>query len=89
MPGFTAWAGLTRIGIPKPGETVAVAAASGPVGATVGQIGKLLDSRVVGIAGGPEKCAYAVDELDFDACIDHKAPDFAEQLAKARSPRRP
>ena len=83
MPGFTAWAGLTRIGAPKAGETIAVAAATGPVGATVGQIGKLLGCRVVGIAGGPEKCAYAVDELGLDACIDHKAPDFAEQLAKA------
>ncbi len=82
MPGFTAWAGLTQIGAPKPGETIAVAAATGPVGATVGQIGKLLGCRVIGIAGGPEKCAYAVNELGFDACIDHKAPDFAEQFAK-------
>ncbi|MHA6645542.1 NADP-dependent oxidoreductase [Mesorhizobium sp. A623] len=83
MPGFTAWAGLKQIGAPKRGETIAVAAATGPVGATVGQIGKLLGCRVVGIAGGPDKCAYAVSELGFDACIDHKAPDFAEQLAKA------
>lgn len=83
MPGFTAWAGLTQIGAPKKGETIAVAAATGPVGATVGQIGKLLGCRVVGIAGGPEKCDYAVDELGFDACIDHKADDFADQLAKA------
>lgn len=83
MPGFTAWAGLTQIGEPKAGETIAVAGATGPVGATVGQIGKQLGCRVVGIAGGPEKCAYAVNELGFDACIDHKAPDFAEQLAKA------
>ncbi|MDO5758843.1 MAG: NADP-dependent oxidoreductase [Rhodobacterales bacterium] len=83
MPGFTAWAGLTQIGAPRKGETIAVAAATGPVGATVGQIGKLLGCRVVGIAGGPEKCAYAVDELGFDACIDRKAPDFADQLAKA------
>lgn len=83
MPGFTAWAGLRQIGAPKRGETIAVAAATGPVGATVGQIGKLLGCRVVGIAGGPDKCAYAVNELDFDACIDHKAPDFAEQLAMA------
>lgn len=83
MPGFTAWAGLTQIGEPKAGETIVVAAATGPVGATVGQIGKQLGCRVVGIAGGPEKCAYAVEELGFDACIDHKAPDFAEQLAKA------
>ena len=83
MPGFTAWAGLTQIGKPKPGETIVVAAATGPVGATVGQIGKLLGCRVVGIAGGPAKCAYAVDTLGFDACIDHKAADFARQLAKA------
>jgi len=83
MPGFTAWAGLKQIGAPKPGETIAVAAATGPVGATVGQIGKLLGCRVVGIAGGPDKCAYAEKELGFDACIDHKASDFAEQLAKA------
>lgn len=83
MPGFTAWAGLTQIGQPKPGETIVVAAATGPVGATVGQIGKILGCRVVGIAGGADKCAYAVDELGFDACIDHKAADFADQLAKA------
>lgn len=83
MPGFTAWAGLKHIGAPKPGETIAVAAATGPVGATVGQIGKILDCRVVGIAGGPEKCAYAVTELGFDVCVDHKAPGFAEQLAQA------
>lgn len=83
MPGFTAWAGLTKIGMPKAGETIVVAAATGPVGATVGQIGKILGCRVVGVAGGAEKCAYAVDELGFDACIDHKADDFAEQLAKA------
>lgn len=83
MPGFTAWAGLTQIGIPKPGETICVAAATGPVGATVGQIGKILGCRVVGVAGGPEKCAYAVETLGFDACIDHKAPGFAEALGKA------
>ena len=83
MPGFTAWAGLTQIGKPKSGETIAVAAATGPVGATVGQIGKLLGCQVVGIAGGPDKCAYAVDALGFDACIDHNAVDFAEQLGKA------
>jgi NADPH-dependent curcumin reductase CurA len=83
MPGFTAWAGLTKIGAPKAGETVVVAAATGAVGATVGQIGKILGCRVVGIAGGAEKCAYAVNDLGFDACIDHKADDFAEQLAAA------
>jgi NADPH-dependent curcumin reductase len=83
MPGFTAWAGLTRIGEPKAGETIVVAAATGPVGATVGQIGKLLGCRVVGIAGGSDKCAYAVQELGLDACIDHKAADFAAQLKSA------
>lgn len=83
MPGFTAWAGLTQIGAPRPGETIVVAAATGPVGATVGQIGKILGCRIVGIAGGPEKCAYAVDTLGFDACIDHKADNFADQLREA------
>lgn len=83
MPGFTAWAGLIQIGVPKPGETIAVAAATGPVGATVGQIGKLLGCRVIGIAGGDEKCTYAVEELGFDACLNHKADDFQEQLANA------
>ncbi len=85
MPGFTAWAGLTQIGAPKAGETIVVAAATGPVGATVGQIGKILGCRVVGVAGGAEKCAYAVNELGFDHCINHKAPDFAEQLKTACS----
>lgn len=85
MPGFTAWAGLKQIGAPKKGETIAVAAATGPVGATVGQIGKLLGCRVVGIAGGAEKCAYAVETLGFDVCIDHKSEDFAQQL-KAATP---
>ncbi len=83
MPGYTAYAGLLKIGEPKPGETVVVAAATGPVGATVGQIAKLKGCRVVGVAGGPEKCAHAVDNLGFDACIDHRADDFAKQLAAA------
>ncbi|MBC7736834.1 MAG: NADP-dependent oxidoreductase [Candidatus Saccharibacteria bacterium] len=83
MPGLTAWAGLTQIGQPKAGETLAVAAASGPVGATVGQIAKILGLHVVGIAGGPEKCAHVVNTLGFDACIDHKATDFAAALAAA------
>ena len=83
MPGFTAWAGLFQIGAPKAGETILVAAATGPVGATVGQIGKLLGCRVVGVAGGAEKCAHAVKTLGFDACIDHKSPDFAGQLKAA------
>lgn len=83
MPGFTAYMGLLDIGQPKAGETVVVAAATGPVGATVGQIAKLKGCRVVGIAGGEEKCRYAQQELGFDACIDHKAEDFAEQLTQA------
>lgn len=80
MPGYTAYAGLLHIGEPKAGETVVVAAASGPVGATVGQIAKLKGCRVVGIAGGAEKCAHVVNTLGFHACIDHKADDFEEQL---------
>ncbi|MCL4146021.1 UNVERIFIED_CONTAM: hypothetical protein GTU68_013053 [Idotea baltica] len=83
MPGFTAWAGLREIGQPKAGETLVVAAATGPVGATVGQIAKLQGLRVVAVAGGPEKCAYAVETLGFDACLDHRADDFAEQLVAA------
>ncbi|MEP4195649.1 MAG: NADP-dependent oxidoreductase [Aliishimia sp.] len=83
MPGYTAYAGLLKIGEPKPGETVVVAAAAGPVGATVGQIAKLKGCRVVGIAGGAEKCAHIVDNLGFDACIDHNAPDMAAQLKAA------
>ncbi|AZN37090.1 NADP-dependent oxidoreductase [Iodobacter ciconiae] len=83
MPGFTAYMGLLEIGQPKAGETVVVAAATGAVGAIVGQIAKIKGCRVVGIAGGAEKCAYAVNELGFDACIDHRASDFAEQLAAA------
>lgn len=80
MPGYTAYAGLLKIGEPKPGETVVVAAATGPVGATVGQIAKLKGCRVVGIAGGAEKCAFATETLGFDACIDHRADDFAARL---------
>jgi NADPH-dependent curcumin reductase CurA len=80
MPGMTAYTGLLTIGQPKPGETLAVAAATGPVGATVGQIGKIKGCRTVGIAGGPEKCRYLLEELGFDAAVDHRAPDMAERL---------
>ncbi len=83
MPGFTAYMGLLDIGKPKEGETLVVAAATGPVGATVGQIGKIKGCRVVGVAGGVEKCRYAVEVQGFDACIDHHAEDFAQQLAQA------
>jgi NADPH-dependent curcumin reductase CurA len=82
MPGFTAYAGLTQIGRPQPGETVVVAAASGPVGATVGQLAKIFGARAVGIAGGPEKVAY-LRSIGFDAAVDHHAEDFAAQLAAA------
>jgi NADPH-dependent curcumin reductase len=83
MPGFTAYGGLRVIGKPKPGETVVVAAASGPVGSLVGQLAKIAAARAVGIAGGPEKCAYVKDELRFDAAIDHRGADFPAQLAAA------
>lgn len=83
MPGFTAYMGLLDIGQPRPGETVVVAAASGAVGSLVGQIANIKGARAVGIAGGADKCRYVVDELGFDACIDHRAPDFAAQLAAA------
>jgi NADPH-dependent curcumin reductase CurA len=83
MPGFTAHYGLLQIGKPRPGETVVVAAATGAVGSVVGQIAKLKGCRVVGIAGGADKCAYAVRELGFDACLDHGSPRFASDLAAA------
>lgn len=83
MTGFTAYVGLLYIGQPKAGETLVVAAATGAVGAVVGQIAKLKGLRVVGIAGGAHKCRYAVEELGFDACIDHRDPQLAEQLAAA------
>jgi NADPH-dependent curcumin reductase CurA len=83
MTGFTAWSGLLLLGQPKPGETVVVAAATGPVGSAVGQIARIKGARAVGIAGGPRKCAALREEFGFDAAIDHRAPDFAEQLRAA------
>ena len=83
MPGFTAYAGLRLIGKPQPGETLVVAAASGPVGSLVGQLAKMAGARAVGIAGGPRKCAYVKDQLGFDAAIDHHKPSFAAELAVA------
>ena len=83
MPAFAAYVGLLDIGEPKPGETVVVAAATGAVGAVVGQIAKLKGARVVGIAGGADKCRYAVDTLGFDACLDRRQPDLAKRLAEA------
>lgn len=85
MPGITAWRGLMEICEPKPGETVVVDAASGAVGSVVGQLAKNLGCRVVGIAGGREKCDYVVRELGFDACVDHRSDNFAEEL-KAQLP---
>ncbi|HYD80150.1 MAG TPA: NADP-dependent oxidoreductase [Paucimonas sp.] len=83
MPGMTAWYGVTQILQPKAGETVVVSAAAGAVGGIVGQLAKLRGCRVVGIAGGPEKCAYAIDELGFDACIDYKRGHLVTDLAHA------
>jgi len=81
MTGVTAWFGLTDIIAPKSGETIIVSAASGAVGGVVGQLAKARGCRAVGIAGGPEKCAYVVDELGFDACVDYKAhPDLRSLL---------
>ncbi len=83
MTGFTAYVGLLDLGTPKEGETIVVGAATGAVGSIVGQIGKIKGCRVVGVAGGPEKCGHAVEVLGFDACIDHRADDFADQLKAA------
>ena len=83
MPAFTAYVGLLDIGDPKPGETVVVAAATGAVGSVVGQIARLRGARVVGIAGGAEKCRYAVEQLGFDLCLDHREPELGKRLAAA------
>lgn len=83
MPGRTAYFGLQRVGKPEAGETLVVSAASGAVGSAVGQIGKILGLRVIGVAGGPEKCRYCVDELGFDACIDYKAGATERELEAA------
>lgn len=84
MPGLTAYFGLFEIGKPRPGETLVVSAASGAVGAVVCQLGKLAGARVVGIAGGPDKCAYVKEALGVDAVIDYKAEkDLSKALAAA------
>ena len=83
MPGVTAWYGLNKIIAPKSGETVVVSAATGAVGTVVGQLAKAHGCRVVGIAGGKEKCDYAVKELGFDACVDHRSASFKDDLAAA------
>jgi NADPH-dependent curcumin reductase CurA len=83
MPGVTAWYGLKKVIEPKEGETILVSAATGAVGGVVGQLAKLAGCRAVGIAGGPEKCTYAVIELGFDACIDYKSQDVNRALKDA------
>ncbi len=80
MPGMTAYFGLLEVGKPKSGDTVVVSGAAGAVGQVVGQIAKIKGCRVVGIAGGADKCRYVVDELGFDACIDYKSEDLKQAL---------
>ena len=83
MPGVTAWYGLVKIIAPKAGDTVVISAATGAVGSAFAALAKARGCRVVGIAGGPQKCAYAVEELGFDACIDYKVHADAASLSKA------
>ena len=83
MPGRTAYFGLNRVGKPKDGETLVVSAASGAVGTVVGQLGKIYGCKVIGIAGGPDKCSYVKDILGFDDCIDYKSGDLNEKLKNA------
>jgi NADPH-dependent curcumin reductase CurA len=83
MPGVTAWYGLNKIIAPKKGETIVVTAATGAVGSVVGQLARFAGARTVGVAGGAEKCAYARDELGYEACIDHKSLNFAEEMRQA------
>jgi NADPH-dependent curcumin reductase CurA len=85
MPGLTAYMGLLDIGKPQKGDTVVVAAATGAVGSLVGQIAKIKGCKVVGVAGGEEKCKYALETLGLDACIDHKSPTFEKDLGAACS----
>ena len=83
MPGVTAWYGLVKIIAPKAGDTVVISAATGAVGSAFAALAKARGCRVVGIAGGPDKCTYAVDELGYDACIDYKVHADAASLSKA------
>jgi len=83
MPGVTAWYGLTKICQPKAGDTLVVSAASGAVGSVVGQLGRTLGCRVVGIAGGQSKCLHVVKELGFDYCVDYKSGSFLDEFEKA------
>jgi NADPH-dependent curcumin reductase CurA len=83
MPGLTAYVGLLDIGRPRPGETVVVSAAAGAVGAVVGQLARIKGCRAVGVAGAKEKCEYVVQDLGFDACVSHRAPDLVAALREA------
>jgi NADPH-dependent curcumin reductase len=83
MPGTTAYSGMTDIGRPKRGETVVISAASGAVGSVAGQLAKRAGARVVGIAGGAEKCLFVQEELEFDDCVDHRIIDLGADLARA------
>ena len=85
MPGVTAWYGLKKVIAPKPGEAVLVSAATGAVGSVAGQLARAVGARAVGIAGGPEKCAYAMGELGYAACVDHRSSEFGAQLKEALS----
>ncbi len=87
MPGMTAYFGLLEVGQPRPGETVVVSAASGAVGQVVGQIGKIMGCRVVGIANGAKKCGFVKDELGFDACVDYKAGNDLDAALRAACPK--
>jgi NADPH-dependent curcumin reductase CurA len=86
MPGMTAYFGLLEVGQPKPGETIVVSAASGAVGQVVGQIGRIMGCRVVGIAGGQKKCGFVTGELGFDACVDYKAEKDLDAALRAACP---
>lgn len=83
MPGLTGYSGLVYLGEPKPGQTVVVSAATGPVGSTAGQVARLVGARPVGIAGSDEKCGYAVRELGYAACVNYRNGDLAAQLKAA------
>ena len=83
MPGLTGYVGLVYLGEPKPGQTVLVSAATGPVGSTAGQVARLVGARAVGIAGSPEKCRYAIEELGYADCVNYRAGDLGTLLKQA------
>ncbi len=83
VPGLTAWFGLNDLGRPSEGDTLLISSAAGPVGATCGQLGKHMGLKVVGIAGGPEKCAWLTGEAGFDQAIDYKQGNLDQQIAEA------